>query len=159
MDRRSYLSLLAGLGFSSTLFSAVLTSTFVAKLLTQGHVNILYLFGFAAATWGAGYLTYYALHAAARSEAPPKPEPVRRAPINSPKRQIMLLAQATKGRLSASEVAAATRLSLDESRYELESLVREGVAEIWLTDEGGFVYVFPELFAGFKDNAKNPLSD
>ena len=70
----------------------------------------------------------------------------------------MLLARAAKGRLNAYEVAAATQLNVDQSHQELEELVKRDVTELWVTDEGGIVYVFPEFFEGVKDSAKNPLS-
>ena len=56
------------------------------------------------------------------------------------------------------EVAAATGLTVAVSREVLEELIREGVAELWINDDGGYVYAFPELFRDFKDSAKSPLS-
>ena len=159
MDKRSYLSLLAGFGFSAALFSSVFALALVAKLFSQGRTNVLYLFGFALAAVAAWALARYAFLAAARLEppvpatrsAPPKP----RAPLPG---QVMLLARAAGGRLSATEVAAATGLTVDVSREVLEELIREGVAELWLNDDGGYVYAFPELFRDFKDGAKSPLA-
>ncbi len=51
-----------------------------------------------------------------------------------------------------------THLTLHESHQALRGLVKQGVAEVWVTDEGGIVYVFPELFAGYKDGASGPFA-
>ena len=159
MDKRSYLSLLAGFGSSAAIFSSAFVLVFVVKLFSQGRTSILYLLGFALAAIAGWASARYALQAAARLEpavpagrsTPPKP----RAPLPG---QVMLLARAAEGRLSATEVAAATGLTVDASREVLEELIREGVAELWLNDDGGYVYVFPELFKGFKNGAKSPLA-
>ena len=155
MDRRSYLSLLAGLGSSVALFSVVFALAF-AKLLTQGEGRILYLLGFAVAACVGSYLARHALRGLMDLRTPPEhSSPAPRSPFAG---QVMLLARSTKGRLSASEVAAATSLSVAESHRVLRSLVKEGAADIWITDEGGVVYVFPELFEGFKETARSPLA-
>ena len=157
MDPRSYLSLLAASGLSAALFSAVFVLAFLAKLLTQGKLNPLYLLGFALAAWVGLYLARYALRACfTLSENSPEevPKPKARPSVTG---QIMLLARATKGRLSASEVAAATHLSVEESHRALKTLVKSGIADIWLNDAGGVVYVFPELFEDFKETARSPL--
>ena len=159
MDKRSYLSLLVGFGFSAAVFSSAFALALVAKLFSQGRTNVLYLLGFALTAAAAWALARYAFLAAARLEppvpatrsAPPKP----RSPLPG---QVMLLARAAGGRLSATEVAAATGLTVDVSREVLEELIREGVAELWLNDDGGYVYAFPELFRDFKDGAKSPLA-
>lgn len=158
MDRRSYLSLLAGLGLSAGFFSAVFALALVAKLLTQGRLRLLPLLAFTLIAWAGLRLARYALRAAAEvRDRRPEPRPVPE-PSGSSAGQVMLLARAAKGRLSATEVAVATGLTVDASRDVLEALIREGVAELWLNDDGGFVYAFPELLEGFKDGAKSPLA-
>ena len=157
LDKRSYLSLLAGLGGSTLFFSAVFSLALVVKLLTRGTPNGLYLAGFGAVGYAAWRLTKYALRAAAELAEPDPPPDV------TPKQQklhgqVMQLAQAAKGRLSASDVAAATHLGITESHRLLKTLVKKGVAEVWVTDDGGLVYVFPEFFAGFKEGASDPFA-
>ena len=154
MDPRSYLSLLAASGLSVALFSAVFVLAFLAKLLTQGKLNALYLLGFTVTAWVAWSLTRYALQALIGSEDSPTALPKAHRSVTG---QIMLLARAAKGRLSASEVAAATHLSVEESHRALKTLVKSGIADIWLNDAGGVVYVFPELFEDFKETARSPL--
>lgn len=157
MDQRSYLSLAAGLGSSVAFLSAVFALAFLAKLLTQGELRALYLLGFTAAAWLGGVTARYAFRALAESEdlAEPPLVPKPRASVIG---QIMLLARSAKGRLSASEVAAATNLSVAESHQVLRGLIKEGVADIWINDAGGLVYVFPELLEDFKETAKSPFA-
>lgn len=158
MDKRSYFSLLAGLGFSLGLFSLAFTLAFIAQLLTQGQTRPLYLLAFATISYIGWLLTRYAFRAAHTLDIEtPAAQPASPRFRPSLEEQILLLARAAKGRLSASEVAAVTHLGLDESHNELKKLVKVGVAEMWVTDEGGFVYVFPEFFAGFKESARDPL--
>lgn len=156
MDKRSYLSLLTGFGLSAALFSSAFALTLLVKLFAAGRTNLLYLLGFSLAAAAAWSLTRYALNAVTQIVAE---VPVRRArPQASAEQQVMLLARAAKGRLSAAEVAAATGLTADASHEVLEGLIRAGVAELWLSEGGGFVYAFPELLEGFKDGAKSPLA-
>ena len=159
LDKRSYLSLLAGLGGSLLLFSAVFALALVAKLLTQGTSNGFYLAGFGAVGYAAWRLTKYALRTAAELVEPEPPihtTPKGQVRLES---QVMQLAQAAKGRLSASDVAAGTHLGITESHRLLKALVKKGVAEVWVTDNGGLVYVFPEFFAGFKEGANDPFAE
>ncbi len=156
MDRKSYLSLIAGSGLSAALFSSVFALALLTKALTQGELRVLYLFGFVAAAWASGLVTRYTLRALA-DEPPAKEHPDPR-PSSSVKGHVMLLARSAKGRLSASEVAAATKLSVAESHQVLKGLIKEGVADIWITDSGGVVYVFPELLEDFKEGARSPLT-
>ena len=156
LDKRSYLSLLAGLGGSTLLFSAVFMLALVAKLLTKGTPNGLYLAGFGAVGYAAWRLTKYAVRTAAALAEP--------APSVTPQQQklrgqVMQLAQAAGGRLSASDVAAGTHLGITESHRLLKALVKQGVAEVWVRDDGGLVYVFPEFFAGFKEGASDPFAN
>ena len=157
MDRKSYLSLIAGSGLSAALFSSVFALALLTKTLTQGELRVLYLFGFVAAAWAGGLVTRYALRTlAAEPPVEERPDP---KPSSPAKGHVMLLARSAKGRLSASEVAAATKLSVAESHQVLKGLIKEGVADIWITDSGGVVYVFPELLEDFKESAKSPFAD
>ncbi len=161
MDKRSYLSLLAASGLSLALFSMVFVLAFLAKAFTQGKLNVLYLLGFTVAAWVGVYVTRYALRAFAGLTTELAESGVIEVPAPKPRAslvgQIMLLARASKGRLSASEVAAATHLSVNESHQMLRTLVKQGIADIWLNNAGGVVYVFPELFEDFKETARSPL--
>ena len=157
MDQRSYLSLAAGLGSSVAFLSAAFALAFLAKLLTQGELRILYLLGFTAAAWLGGFVARYAFRALGEPESP-EDRPTSPKPRASVMGQIMLLARSAKGRLSASEVAAATNLSVAESHQVLKGLIEEGVADIWINDAGGLVYVFPELLEDFKETAKSPFA-
>jgi uncharacterized protein (DUF1501 family) len=159
MDKRSYLSLAVGLGMSVALFSSVFVLAFVAKLLTRGQLDILSLLGFAGVGWVGGYGARYALRATVRLADEAEERPLALKPRAALEGQIMLLARAAKGVVSAAEVAAATQLSADESHQALRALVKQGTAEIWVTDEGGLVYAFPELLEGFKEGARSPLVD
>ena len=73
-----------------------------------------------------------------------KPPPKQIAPAIK-EQQILALAAGMGGRITVSEVALRSGLSIDESRVELDKMVNKGVAEIFVTDDGAQVYHFAGL--------------
>lgn len=152
MEKRSYLSLLSGVGFSLLMMSALFVISFLLKFLTTGHLHLFYMLLFA----GAGYAGYYLIKLTFPwnlKDAAAKPKDFTKL-----RQQVLLLAQAQKGRVAVSEVAKLTGLSLNESTTLLKDLVREGLAEVWVTEQGGLVYVFKEFFPDYKESAQDPFA-
>ncbi|MDR3333671.1 MAG: TM2 domain-containing protein [Treponema sp.] len=60
-------------------------------------------------------------------------------------RVILKLAKEQKGVLSASEVALAANVSIEEAKKNLDTLVSKGFAEIRVRKTGTLVYTIPEM--------------
>jgi predicted transcriptional regulator len=60
-------------------------------------------------------------------------------------RVILKLAKENKGILTASEVALAANISIDEAKKDLDTLVSKGFAEIRVRKTGTLVYTIPEM--------------
>lgn len=73
-------------------------------------------------------------------------EPVERA--------ILRLAKSNKGILTASEVALAANISMDEAKKDLEAMVNKGFAELRVRQSGTLVYTIPDLM-----DSDEPLVD
>jgi hypothetical protein len=72
----------------------------------------------------------------------------------SPERSILKIAKENKGVLTASEVALAANISIDEAKKALDTLVSKGFAEIRVRKSGTLVYTLPELM-----DTDSPLED
>ncbi len=71
--------------------------------------------------------------------------------------EIIRLAQRKKGRLTVTEVAAATSLTLEEAEKILQEMVTRGYVGLKVTNSGILVYEFYEITRGDKDSAKGIL--
>ncbi|MDR1948176.1 MAG: TM2 domain-containing protein [Spirochaetaceae bacterium] len=60
-------------------------------------------------------------------------------------RVILKLAKENRGILTASEVALAANVSMEEAKKDLDALVSKGFAEIRVRQSGTLVYTIPEL--------------
>lgn len=60
-------------------------------------------------------------------------------------RVVLKTAKANKGVLTASELALAANISIEEARSELDMLVTKGFAELRVRQSGTLVYVIPDL--------------
>ncbi|MDR3166545.1 MAG: TM2 domain-containing protein [Treponema sp.] len=69
-------------------------------------------------------------------------------------RVILKLAKENKGILTASEVALAANIAIEEAKKDLDMLVSKGFAEIRVRKTGSLVYTIPELM-----DSDAPLED
>jgi TM2 domain-containing membrane protein YozV/predicted transcriptional regulator len=69
-------------------------------------------------------------------------------------RIILKIAKENRGIFTASEVALAANISIDEAKRDLDALVSKGVAELRVRQSGTLVYTIPEMM----DN-DSPLED
>jgi TM2 domain-containing membrane protein YozV/predicted transcriptional regulator len=69
-------------------------------------------------------------------------------------RIILRLAKENKGVLTASEVALAANISIDEAKKDLDALVSKGFAELRVRKTGTLVYTLPEMM-----DRDEPLED
>jgi predicted transcriptional regulator len=60
-------------------------------------------------------------------------------------RIILKLAKENKGILTASEVALAANISIDQAKKDLDALVSKGIAELRVRKTGTLVYTLPEM--------------
>ena len=68
-----------------------------------------------------------------------------REPEASPEQIILELALHNNGRLTIAEIAAKTSLSVAQAKVEVESLCRQGVAEVSIGEQGDVYYIFAGL--------------
>lgn len=71
--------------------------------------------------------------------------------------EIIRLAQRKKGKLTVTEVAAGTSLTLEEAEKILQEMVSRGYVGLKVTNSGILVYEFYEITHGDKDSAKGIL--
>ncbi|MCL2066849.1 MAG: TM2 domain-containing protein [Treponema sp.] len=69
-------------------------------------------------------------------------------------RVILRIAKENKGILTASEVALAANISIDEAKKDLDALVSKGFAELRVRKSGTLVYTIPEIM-----DKDEPLED
>jgi TM2 domain-containing membrane protein YozV len=69
-------------------------------------------------------------------------------------RIILKLAKSNKGILTASELALAANVNVEEARKELDALVSKGFAELRVRQSGSLVYTIPDLM-----DSDEPLVD
>ena len=72
----------------------------------------------------------------------------------SVERTILRIAKENKGVLTASEVALAANISIEDAKRDLDALVSKGFAELRVRKSGTLVYTIPELM-----NSDDPLED
>jgi TM2 domain-containing membrane protein YozV/predicted transcriptional regulator len=60
-------------------------------------------------------------------------------------RVILKIARANKGILTATEVALAANISIDEAKKDLDAMVSKGFAELRVRQSGAIVYTIPDL--------------
>ena len=63
----------------------------------------------------------------------------------NPERAVLRIAKENKGIITASEVALAADISIDEARKTLDALVSKGYAELRVRQSGTLVYTIPDL--------------
>ena len=63
----------------------------------------------------------------------------------SVERTILRIAKENKGILSASEVALAANISIEDAKKDLDALVSKGFAELRVRKTGALVYTIPDL--------------
>ncbi|MDR2020209.1 MAG: NINE protein [Treponema sp.] len=69
-------------------------------------------------------------------------------------RTILRLAKENKGVITASEVALAANISMDDAKKDLDALVSKGFAELRVRKSGTLVYTLPEMM-----DRDEPLED
>jgi TM2 domain-containing membrane protein YozV/predicted transcriptional regulator len=69
-------------------------------------------------------------------------------------RTILKLARENKGVITASEVALAANISINQAKKELDALVSQGIAELRVRKTGTLVYTLPEIL-----DRDEPLED
>jgi TM2 domain-containing membrane protein YozV len=69
-------------------------------------------------------------------------------------RTILRLAKENRGIISASEVALAADISIDQAKKDLDALVSKGIAELRVRKTGTLVYTLPEMM-----DRDEPLED
>jgi len=72
----------------------------------------------------------------------------------SVERVILKLAKTNKGILTASEVALAGNISIEEAKRDLDAMVSKGFAELRVRNTGSLVYTIPDLM-----DSSEPLVD
>jgi Fic family protein len=63
----------------------------------------------------------------------------------SVERVILKLAKENNGILTASEVALAANISIDDAKKDLDALLKKGIAELRVRKSGALVYTIPEM--------------
>jgi len=82
---------------------------------------------------------------------PPGPQALSR------EQQILALAHRANGKLTLAEAVLHSRMSVTEVKGVLKDLVRQGLAELHLTEGGEEVYAFSGLVPEEKESAKDPF--
>ncbi|GHV94321.1 hypothetical protein AGMMS50293_06410 [Spirochaetia bacterium] len=72
----------------------------------------------------------------------------------SVERSILRIAKENKGILSASELALAANISIEDAKRDLDALVSKGFAELRVRKSGTLVYTIPDLM-----DSDEPLED
>lgn len=73
-------------------------------------------------------------------------------------REILRLVQQKGGKITPFEIAAETKMSLDESKSELDRLCETGLAEVHLTEDGNLIYSFQGIVSQIeKTKSRSPL--
>jgi hypothetical protein len=119
--------------------------------LVDNTVTSAALLAFFGATGYAGYRV-----AQKNLFAPPPARPALPAAVVE--HRVLEHAAGHGGRITVAELALKSGLSIDDSRNALDEMVRKGVANVLVTDDGATVYDFPELLtAQERRSAKDPL--
>lgn len=83
------------------------------------------------------------------------PKPGEQPP--SAEQRILALAQQMKGRVTLAEIVLNCQLRPEQAREMLKDMVRQGLAELHVSDGGEEVYAFGGLMPEEKNSAKDPL--
>jgi hypothetical protein len=75
----------------------------------------------------------------------------------SPEQRILALAKQMQGRVTLAEVVLHCQLEIEQARTHLREMVRKGLAELHLSDQGDEVFVFAGFVPDTKETAKDPL--
>lgn len=106
---------------------------------------LLGLLVFFALTGYGGYRMYRG------GKRPPNPIP--------PQQRILALAEKNQGRITLAEVVLYCDLKTEEAREHLKTMVRQGLAELHVSEGGEEVYAFGGLMPEEKRSATDPLED
>lgn len=75
----------------------------------------------------------------------------------SPEQRILALAKQMQGRVTLAEVVLHCQLEIEQARSHLREMVRKGLAELHLSDQGDEVFMFGGFAPETKETAKDPL--
>lgn len=75
----------------------------------------------------------------------------------SPEQRILALAKQMQGRVTLAEVVLHCQLETEQAHSHLREMVRKGLAELHLSDQGDEVFVFAGFIPETKETAKDPL--
>lgn len=75
----------------------------------------------------------------------------------SPEQRVLELAQRMQGRLTLAEVVLHCKMPVPQAKEVMKTLVRQGLAELHLTDGGEEVYAFSGFIPEEKASAKDPF--
>lgn len=78
-------------------------------------------------------------------------------PLASPEQRILALATQMQGRVTLAEVVLHSGLEVPQARELMKRLVRQGLAELYISDGGEEVYAFGGLMPQEKQSAKDPF--
>jgi hypothetical protein len=159
---------MGGVGAVVALFGVLLFAIFITTFLTGGNARMglgtsagLSIF-FGGVTVSGAYLWWQMLGSGPAHSSAAQPGtgsagapglPAGRQSVSAPaaplassvehERRVLQLAESEHGRVTIPEVATHCAMTIEESKHELHQLVLQGVAEIYVTDSGVPVYVFP----------------
>ncbi len=77
--------------------------------------------------------------------------------VQSPEQRILALAKQMQGRVTLAEVVLHCQLEIEQARTHLREMVRKGLAELHLSDQGDEVFMFAGFIPETKETAKDPL--
>ncbi len=80
-----------------------------------------------------------------------------RSIAQSPEQRILALAKQLQGRVTLAEVVLHCQLEVEQARSLLKEMVRKGLAELHLSDQGDEVFMFGGFAPETKETAKDPL--
>lgn len=149
-------AILRAIGFSITLVSAFFVVAVLGDIASggDGKTSMGVLWGLLVFFSGTAYGGYWLARRNLSSQ------PVGELPTDFDKEQrILVLAEASGGKVTVPEVAAHCHLSIENSKAALERMVAQGVAELHVTDEGVLVFTFSGFLSpSEKEAARDPLS-
>jgi hypothetical protein len=136
--------LLGVLGVGIAIFSTFFVMFAIGDLVTGGDGKttkgvLLGLLGFFA---GTGLVGVKLMMMGFRSDTKRVPQEPELTEFEKEQR-ILAFAGSKAGHVTPTEVALNCRLSLKESEVTLNRLVKQGAAEVQITDDGVMVYTFP----------------
>lgn len=124
---------------------AALANLIAGDSQTEVGVLLGLLVFFALVGYG-GYWLYRS-----SGKRPPNPIP--------PEQRILALAEKNQGRITLAEVVLHCDLKIEEAREHLKTMVRQGLAELHVSEGGEEVYAFGGLMPEEKQSASDPLDN